>query len=55
MSDKKIVMITMTLGSLGGSYLPALWGANWLSWASILGSAIGGLVGVWVGWKLITA
>lgn len=53
MSDKTIIMGGMTVGSLAGSYLPTLMGADWLSWWSIIGSAVGGLLGIWVAYKIL--
>lgn len=38
-------------GALGG-WLPTLWGASMFSFASIIGSGIGGLLGIWAGYQL---
>jgi len=40
------------IGSLVGSYLPALWGSGLFSFSSIIFSTIGGLFGVYVGYKV---
>lgn len=53
MSDKAIVMFTMSVGSGLGSYLPSLTGADWLSPWSIIGGLVGGVLGIWAGYKLI--
>jgi outer membrane lipoprotein SlyB len=46
--DKKIVMFGMVFGGLLGGYLPSLWGAGTFSLASILGSFLGGILGIWL-------
>lgn len=50
MSRKKLIMIGMVVGSIVGGYLPALFGLNELM-VSLLGSFIGGIIGVWIGYK----
>ncbi len=52
MSTSKIVWIAVFIGSSVGSYLPVLWGGSFLSFASILGSGIGGILGLLLGMKL---
>jgi len=47
-----VVMLGMVIGSAIGGYLPILFGASWLSLWSLLGNAIGGVIGIWVGFKL---
>ena len=42
----------MSIGSLIGSYIPALWGESMFSMSSIILTAVGGLVGIWAGFKL---
>lgn len=42
----------MTVGSLIGGYIPVLFGSSWLSYSSLFGNGIGGVVGVIVGYKL---
>jgi hypothetical protein len=51
--DKKIIMLGMVFGSLIGGYLPSLFGASTFSVASILGGGLGGLMGIWLTFKLI--
>jgi phage tail tape-measure protein len=51
MSRKTMVMIGMVAGSIAGGYLPTLLGADSLSMGSILGSAVGGLLGIWAALK----
>ncbi|OIP91092.1 MAG: hypothetical protein CO013_10855 [Syntrophobacterales bacterium CG_4_8_14_3_um_filter_58_8] len=50
MSRKKLIMLGMAAGSLAGGYLPALFGFDDLM-VSLLGSFIGGIIGVWIGYK----
>ncbi len=42
----------MTIGSVVGAYIPLLWGDSALSLSSVILSAVGGFVGIWVGFKL---
>ena len=42
----------MVVGSSAGSYVPVLWGGSVFSASSIFFGAIGGLAGIWVGYKL---
>ena len=50
--DKKIILLTSGLGGTMGSYIPVLLGANGLGGWSILGALIGGLIGIWVGYRI---
>lgn len=50
--QKGIIMIGLFVGSSIGSYLPVLWGGSLLSFTSVLLGAIGGLAGVWAGYKI---
>jgi hypothetical protein len=50
MSRKKLIMLAMVVGSIAGGYLPALFGLDGLM-VSLLGSFIGGIIGVWIGYK----
>jgi len=49
---KKLVMFGMLVGSSLGSYLPVLWGGSLLSLSSLFWGAIGGFVGIWIGYKI---
>ncbi|HSX47950.1 MAG TPA: hypothetical protein VLF41_00355 [Candidatus Nanoarchaeia archaeon] len=55
MSQKTMIWGGMTLGSTVGSILPTVFGAGWLSPWSILTSAVGGILGIWLGFKLYQA
>ncbi len=52
MSLKSIVLLGMLVGSTIGGMVPILWGAEMLSFSSILGSLIGGCLGIWGGYKI---
>jgi hypothetical protein len=52
MSRKTIIWIGMSIGSVVGGYIPNLWGANFLSMSSIFLTAVGGIAGIWLGFKL---
>jgi hypothetical protein len=52
MNSNKSIMFGMTVGLFLGSFIPTLWGASELSLSSVLFSALGGGVGVWIAFKL---
>lgn len=52
MNSKSIIWIFMVVGSSIGSFIPALWGDGFLSMTSVLLSGIGGIAGIWFGFKL---
>jgi hypothetical protein len=45
-------MIGMIIGSTLGGFVPLIWGADLLSFWSIIFTAIGGFAGIWLGYKL---
>jgi hypothetical protein len=49
---KKIIMLGMIIGSVAGSYIPLLWGDSVFSMASVFFGAVGGLAGIWAGYKI---
>ena len=49
---KLLIWIGLFIGSTIGSYIPTLWHASLFSGWSIVGSTIGGLLGIWGGYKL---
>ena len=51
MPRKLAIFLGMMIGSIIGSYIPALWGADLFSVSSILLSGLGALAGVWLGYK----
>jgi hypothetical protein len=52
MDSKKLVGLGLFLGSTIGGYIPVLYGASLLSYSSVFFSALGGIMGVIVGYKL---
>lgn len=42
----------MFVGSVAGGYIPALLGIDDLSMISLLGSFVGGILGIWIAYKL---
>ncbi len=52
MARNKIIWLGLFIGSTVGSFIPKLWGSGVLSFSSILLSAIGGILGVWLGFRL---
>ncbi|HQU07686.1 MAG: hypothetical protein B7X04_01830 [Parcubacteria group bacterium 21-54-25] len=50
---KKFIWAGLFIGSTLGSMTPGLWGGNmFFSMSSVLLTAVGGFVGIWVGFKL---
>jgi len=52
MNSKSLIWIGVAIGSTIGAYIPALWGASVFSMSSIFLSAVGGIAGIWAGWRL---
>ncbi len=52
MSDKSLVSWGIIVGSTVGGFVPMLWGASFLSFSSIVTSAIGAVIGIYVVYKL---
>jgi len=52
MSIKSAVMTGMILGSIAGGYIPVLFGVSPFSYASIIWTAVGGFLGIWLSYKL---
>lgn len=51
--DKKVVMLGMVFGSLIGGWLPTLFGVGAFSLTSVLTGALGGVIGIWLTFRLI--
>jgi hypothetical protein len=51
MSKKSLIWIAMSAGSVVGGYLPVLWGGELISISSVILSAVGGAVGIWLGYR----
>lgn len=50
-----VIYFFMFIGGALGGYAPMLWGQGTFSFQSILGSLIGGAIGIWLGFKLTKA
>jgi len=51
MTTKTTIWIGVLIGSTIGGWVPTIFGADWLSLWSIVGNGIGGILGIWVGYK----
>lgn len=49
---KKLILVSLFIGSTLGGYLPILWGGSAFSFASILCSGIGGFTGIYCGYVI---
>jgi hypothetical protein len=52
MPRKTLIWVGLVVGSFAGGYAPLLWGADLFSFSSIVASAVGGFLGIWIGWRL---
>ena len=53
MSSKQIIYVSMFIGSLIGGWLPSLiWGAGMFDISGVIFTAVGGALGIYVGWKM---
>jgi uncharacterized membrane protein YeaQ/YmgE (transglycosylase-associated protein family) len=52
MSRNLIIMFGMIIGSCAGGYLTTLFGSGMLSFTSLVGSTIGGIIGIWITFKV---
>ncbi len=52
MSSKTLIWLGFFIGSLIGSLIPLLWGANPLSLSSVFLSALGAIGGIWLAYKM---
>lgn len=51
-SRNKLIWLLMIIGSAVGGFIPSLWGSDMFSISSVIFTAIGGFVGIWLGFKL---
>jgi uncharacterized membrane protein YeaQ/YmgE (transglycosylase-associated protein family) len=51
--DKKIVMLGMVFGSFIGGWLPTFFGVGAFSFISVLAGFFGGVVGIWITYRMI--
>lgn len=52
MSTKAFIWIGFFVGSTIGAYVPAIWGVSSFSFTSALAATVGGLIGIWAGFKI---
>jgi len=52
--DKRLVLFGMFVGSTLGAYVPVWFGASTFSFSSVLGTFIGGILGIWIIVKLFS-
>jgi hypothetical protein len=52
MTLRKLCWIGAFVGSGIGGYVPLLWGGSLLSLSSIVLGMVGGLAGIWVGYRI---
>jgi hypothetical protein len=52
MSRKTMIMMGMIVGSIVGGYAVTLFGVDTISVWSLVGSTIGGFIGIYAGFKL---
>jgi hypothetical protein len=52
MEQKSLIWVTTVIGSSIGGYAPLLWGANVFSFSSIILGTLGGILGIWLGFKI---
>ena len=49
---KLFIGLGLFIGSTIGSFVPSLWGGSVFSISSIVFSAVGGIIGIWLGYKI---
>jgi len=52
MSRKTLIYIFMIIGTTLGGYVPTLWGDTFFSLTSVILTAIGGFLGIYIGFKI---
>ena len=52
MQRKKIIAIGMVVGSIAGGYVPSFFGIGSFSFTALITSAIGGVVGIYLGYLI---
>lgn len=51
---RSLIWLGVLIGSTIGGYIPSLWGADFFSFSGLLGSAVGGILGIWIAHKAST-
>lgn len=52
MNTKTLIWIGVAVGSTLGSLVPELWGSSVFSVSSVVFSTIGGVLGIWGGYRI---
>ncbi|MCA9353969.1 MAG: GlsB/YeaQ/YmgE family stress response membrane protein [Candidatus Kaiserbacteria bacterium] len=52
MQSKRIISLLTIVGATIGGYVPSLWGDGYFSFASIITSGLGAILGIWIGFKM---
>ena len=52
MSTKRLIWIGSIVGSFIGGLIPGLWHASMFSMWGLVLSTIGGIAGIWLGWRI---
>ena len=52
MSTKTLIWTGVFIGSTVGGFIPSLWGDSLFSVSSVIFTTIGGIAGIWIGFKL---
>jgi hypothetical protein len=52
MESRRLMWLFVFIGGTAGSYLPALWGGETFSFTSIILGGIGGLLGIYLAFKI---
>lgn len=52
MDTKKLIWVGATLGGILGGCVPNLWHASGFSLSGVVFSALGGIAGIWVAYRL---
>ncbi|MDE2399684.1 MAG: hypothetical protein KGL67_01595 [Patescibacteria group bacterium] len=52
MDSKPLIWIFLFIGSTIGGFIPTLWGAGFFSVSSVVLTAVGGIFGIWLGYRL---
>jgi hypothetical protein len=52
MDSKKFIWLGLFVGSFIGGYIPTIWRADALSFSSVVGTALGGFLGIYLGFRI---
>jgi hypothetical protein len=50
---KKAIWLGMGIGSTAGGAVPLMWGSSYFSMTSVVLTAVGGFLGIWIAYKLV--